>query len=234
MHVMEALRQLRDADQEWTAKGQEFTALRERLIDQSALEDRRQAQTDREALLSETRSRLNSQELELRSLEAHHKEVDRQLYADGSLSPRELDHMRHEAESLVRRIGELEESVLELMASMEQLQAAAEQGATELAAFEASYQAEHASNMARYRVLRDELRALRDRREALRGSIDANVLSLYDELWRSRQGSPLAMMVDGHCDTCRVVISREKARIVESYEPRVVTCDGCGRILILG
>jgi hypothetical protein len=234
MHVMEALKQLRDADQEWATKGQEYALLRDRLTDQSELTARRLALAERQAQLAETRGQLTAAELELRGLEARLKEENRELYADGNLSPRELDHLRRDAELTAQHIGTLEERVLGLMAQLEQLDSEATRQASELAAFEEASAAQNAEGMARYRVLRVELQALKERREGLRGAIAPQVLHLYEDLWRSKQGAPLAVMVDGRCETCRVNIPKEKARIVESYEPRVVTCDGCGRILILG
>lgn len=233
MHVMEALKQLRDADQEWAAKGQEYALLRERLTDQSELAARRQALAAQQAQLAETRRQLTVAELDLRGLEARLKDENRALYADGNLSPRELDHLRRDAELTAQHIGTLEESVLGLLAQVERLDAEVTHGAAELATYEDACATQNVEGMARYRVLRVDLQALKERREALRGAIAPQVLHLYDDLWRSKQGAPLATISDGHCEVCRVNIPREKARIVESYEPRVVTCDGCGRILIL-
>jgi len=234
MHVMEALKKLRDVDQEWATKGQEYTLLRERLTDQSELTARRQALADRQAQLAQIRGHLTAAELELRSLEARLKKENRELYADGTLSPRELDHLRRDAELTARNIGTLEERVLDLLAQAEQLDDEVARGVAELASYEEACATQNAEGMARYRILRADLQSLKERREALRGAIASQALHLYDDLWRSKQGAPLAVMADGRCEVCRVNIPREKARIVESYEPRVVTCDGCGRILILG
>ncbi|MEN6478483.1 MAG: hypothetical protein ABFD20_02450 [Anaerolineales bacterium] len=233
MHVIEALRRLCDADQQWVAIGQEFAALRERLADQSALGARQQAQEQRVQQLGQTRSQLTTAELELRGLQARAQEANRQLYADGNLSPRELDHLRRDAEYLARQIDNIEERVLELMDQQEEFTAQVERGASELATFEAAWAEQTAADRARYRELRTQLQALKERRESLRNAIDAQTLRLYDDLWRSKQGFPLATLSDGRCQACRVLVPREKARIVESFEPRVVTCDGCGRILII-
>ena len=233
MHVMEALRQLRDADQEWVIKGQEYSALRERLSDQSALTTRQEALAQREKELDQTRRQLNTTELELRGTQDRAQEVNRQLYADGNLSPRELDHLRRDAEYLKRQIGGIEERAIELMTQQEELSAAVAEGADTLAAFKVTWAAERATDMARFRELRTTLQALKERRETLREAIAPQTLALYDDLWRNKQGAPLTTMIAGHCQTCHVAISRDKARTVESYESRVVTCDGCGRILII-
>lgn len=233
MHVIEALRRLCETDQEWVAIGQEFAALRERLADQSALISRQQVQEQRVEQLGQTHSQLTAAELDLRSLQARAQEANRQLYADGNLSPRELDHLRRDAEYLARQIHNLEERVLELMDQQEEFTAQVERGATELSTFEDAWAEQTAIDRARYRELRAKLQELKERREALRGAIDAQTLRLYEDLWRSKQGSPLATLSDGRCQACRVLVPREKARIVESFEPRVVTCDGCGRILII-
>ncbi|NLX37670.1 MAG: hypothetical protein GXY68_13385 [Chloroflexi bacterium] len=232
MHVLEALRQLRDVDQEWSISGQEYVVLRERLADQSTLQAAQEAQQQRQAALTQTRQKLVSAELELRTTEERLQEANRQLYADGNLSPRELDHLRRDADYLTRRVGELEELVLGLMSGQEEQIAAVERGAAELAALESQASRDNATDLARYRELRAALQALKDRREALRGTLSPQALRLYDDLWRSKQGAPLANLQDGRCQVCRVQVPREKARSVESYEARLVTCDGCGRILI--
>jgi hypothetical protein len=234
MHILEALRQLRDVDQEWSVSGQEYVALRQRLADQSTLQAARQAQAQREADLAHTRGRLTAAELELHSTETRLQEANRQLYADGNLSPRELDHLRRDAEHQARRVDELEERVLDLIANQEHQTAEVERGAAALLALEAETAAESAADMARYRDLRAALQELKDRREALRGALASQALHLYDDLWRSKQGTPLANLQDGRCQVCRVQVPREKARSVESFEARLVTCDGCGRILIPG
>ena len=86
MHVLEALRQLRDVDQEWSISGQEYVVLRERLADQSTLQAAQEAQQQRQAALTQTRQKLVSAELELRTTEERLQEANRQLYADGKKS----------------------------------------------------------------------------------------------------------------------------------------------------
>ena len=231
MHVIEALRRLQAADHEWQEKGTEFKALRKALTDQTPLESERTAQTAREKALAETHGELTRHEMELRSLQAHLKQVNDQLYADSGASAREVNNLRKDADQDKRQIAKAQDVVFELMTRQEEQAAAAEEGKTALAAFEQDWQSNGARGVQRYKMLRTELQELKALRESLHQQIGTANLALYHELWRNKQGSPLAEMVDGRCSACRVGVPSQKQRDLEGGSDAPVACDGCGRIL---
>lgn len=231
MHLVQALIQLDAADREWDDKGREYQAVRQRLADQAALTERRQAQQAREAALHQQRGALRDTDLALAALQDKARQTEDALYSGRVLSPRELDNLRREVELLKRRIAETEERLLGLMQRVEDLQAEVTSGAEDLAAFEARWASEHESDLALYQQLRGRLQALQEQREALRAQIDARTLALYDSLRRSKGGLPLAAMSGGVCQACRVTVPSAKAQLVERAEESVVLCSGCGRIL---
>lgn len=231
MHLVQALIQLEAVDREWDEKGRHYQVVRQRLADQTALAERRQAQQASEAELHQQRGALRDAELTLAALQEKARQTEDALYSGRVLSPRELDNLRREAELLKRRIGETEERLLGLMQWVDDLQAAVTSGAEALTTFEARWASEHESDLALYQELHSRLQALQEQRESLREQIDPRTLALYDSLRRSKGGLPLAAMSGGICQVCRVAVPSAKAQLVERADESVVLCSGCGRIL---
>lgn len=231
MHLIQALIQLDAVDREWDDKGRLYQAVRQRLADQTALTERRQAQQSREAELHQQRGAMRDAELALAALQEKARQTEDALYSGRVLAPRELDNLRREAELLQRRLAETEERLLELMQAVDDLQAAVACGAEELATFEARWASEQESDLALYQELRSRLQALQERRAALREEIEPRTLALYDSLRRSKGGMALAAMSGGVCQVCRVAAPSAKAQLVERGDESVVLCNGCGRIL---
>ncbi len=231
MHLIEALCRLNAVDREWEEKGRLYTAVRQRLADQSPLQTRRLAQQELATALRHKRGALADGEMELATLQQKAGQLESELYGGGVLAPRELDGMRRELESSRRRISRLEDALLELMQQVDDLSAQATRGGEELSAFEERWAQENAADLSAYQELRARLQALKEEREALRSEPDARSLALYDELRRSKGGSPLAALRDGVCQVCRVTVPAYKAEMVERGQEFIALCEGCGRIL---
>ena len=231
MELIQALRRLADLDDEWEEKARRFQQVRSRLGDDAPLQQKRGEQRARQEELSSLRRRLNDLELEMASLQERVRQVDKDLYGGGVLAPRELENLRRDGESLKRRVSQLEDQALEIMARVEDLAPLAEAGAQELARFEQVWEQETAEAREEYAALRARLQELKAERDSVRGYVPQRELALYDELRRSKGGRPLAPMVDRVCQICRVAVPTHKATIAEGGAHTVATCEGCGRIL---
>lgn len=157
---------------------------------------------------------------------------DRGLLDSGSVSPKQLEELQHELDTLQRRQTSLEDSLLEVMERREQL--AAEQ-ADEAAKLDALQQ-----DLAKTAQLRDvalaeidDVRGQRSaRREELVSGLDAELADLY-ERQRGTTGVGAARLQGRRCGACRIELDRgEIARITATPEDEVVRCSECRAILL--
>ena len=157
---------------------------------------------------------------------------DRGLLDSGSVSPKQLEELQHELDTLQRRQTSLEDNLLEVMERREQL--AAEQ-ANETAKLDALQQ-----DLAKTGQLRDDALAEIDdargqrsaHRDELVAALDAELVDLY-ERQRAASGVGAARLQGRRCGGCRIELDRgEIARIAATPEDEVVRCSECRAILL--
>ena len=230
MALVGILVQLQRVDAEWDEKARRYQEVAQRLQDDSERTAIREAQAQRTKGRTEVSSQLRDGELELQSLQAKAAQIESDLYGGRIRSARELESLRQDGEYHRRRISELEDHVLALMARVEELEQEVSRGRQALGAFEAQWAQSSASLVEEYKGLRARLQELKDERERLRGNVGRVDLSLYDELLRTKGGKALSPLFLSVCQTCRVSLPSNKARMLQAGDT-VVTCEGCGRIL---
>ncbi|HNF06009.1 MAG TPA: C4-type zinc ribbon domain-containing protein [Mycobacterium sp.] len=157
---------------------------------------------------------------------------DRGLLDSGSVSPKQLEELQHELDTLQRRQTSLEDSLLEVMERREQL--AAEQ-ADEAAKLDALQQDLAKTAQLRHAALAeiDDVRGQRSaRREELVSGLDAELADLY-ERQRGTTGVGAARLQGRRCGACRIELDRgEIARIAATPDDEVVRCSECRAILL--
>ena len=230
MSLIQTLCRLQSVDQEWDEKGRQFQLVRQRLADQSELEERRQAQENHQKQLSRVRTALQDAELRMASLQQKIATVENELYSGRTTSPRELANLQQEREMHLRHLSETEDEVLMGLTQAEELEEAVAKGAQELDRFEKAWADEQEQLHAQYRELGARLQQLKSEREALRATVSRAELGLYDELRKSKGGQALSPMKASMCQTCRVTVPSIKAQLAQSGET-LVCCEGCSRIL---
>ena len=157
---------------------------------------------------------------------------DRTMLQAGSIDAKQLTDLQHELETLQRRQGSLEDSLLEVMERREEL--AGEQ-AGELRKIDELQStltdAQRASDEATAGI--DQLRHQNaSRRDELISHIDANLVALY-ERQRVRGGAGAGLLQGRRCGACRIEIDQgELARISAAAEDEVLRCPECGAILL--
>ncbi|MGI8692788.1 MAG: zinc ribbon domain-containing protein [Geodermatophilaceae bacterium] len=161
-------------------------------------------------------------------------ERDQQRLESGSVgSPKELERLQHEVQSLARRQGDLEDQVLELMERREALDAA-------LAAVNESVQ--------RVTADRDDATARRDsafaeidaelsdreaERDGLTAALPADLLALYERLRAGSGGTGAAALRQRRCEGCRMELASTDLNRARNAPPdEVLRCEECGRILV--
>ena len=157
---------------------------------------------------------------------------DRALLDSGSVNPKPLEELSHELDTLERRQGSLEDSLLDVMERREQL---ATEQATEQAGIEdlrgQLVVAEQARDQALDEI--DRIRAARvTRRAAVLSELDAALVALYDRQVVA-SGIGAGRLVGGRCGACRIELDRgELARITAAPDDEVLRCSECGAILL--
>lgn len=157
------------------------------------------------------------------------REVQR-LYA-GGLSARDATFLRDEVEMLRRRISEREDEILVLMEEREQLD-------TEIASLEAEREAVAAEKgrieavvADAWKVIDADVARLEERKAAVIPLIDAELLSLYEDIRPSHEGVAVARLGEGVCGGCHLALSAaEQVQAAKRFPAR---CIHCNRIIVL-
>lgn len=157
---------------------------------------------------------------------------DRTLLQGGTVNAKQLSELQHELETLERRQGSLEDSLLEVMERREELQ---RQQSEHLARIDALQNELSAAQLARDAAL-VEIENVRQvsagRRSELASLLNADLVALYEK--QRAGGGPGAGLLQGkRCGACRIEIDRgEMARIAAADDDEVLRCPECGAILL--
>lgn len=148
-------------------------------------------------------------------------------------SPRELENLQHEIETLAKRRSELEDQVLVFMEQREEIQtrlaaALAEQAA--LADAQAGAQARLDDAIGTLDAQATSIRAGRGEHAA---ALPADLLALYEKVRASAGGIGAAALHRGQCQGCHLALSGGDLAVVKAAAPDdVVRCEECRRILV--
>jgi predicted nucleic acid-binding Zn-ribbon protein len=170
---------------------------------------------------------------EVAAIEAKTEHENATLYSGTVTSPRALQDLQAEIESLHRRQSTLEDEIIELMEQIEPLDADLERLAADVAAQEAAAEAarvEITTGEAEIDVVLDQAQAERD---ALAATVEPGLLAEYEQLRSSFGGVGVARLEGGRCGGCQLTLSAvERDRIKNLPPDSLVHCEECGRLLV--
>jgi len=159
---------------------------------------------------------------------------DQQRLDTGQVSsPRELENLQSEIESLRRRQGDLEDVELEIMEKREVVQrrlaelvAERERVALDLAETEQRRDSTFAEIDA-------EAEKTTQQRAELAAGIEAELLALYEKLRASSSGVGAAALHRGRCEGCHLQLNTtDLNRLRDAPADDVLRCEECRRILV--
>jgi predicted nucleic acid-binding Zn-ribbon protein len=142
----------------------------------------------------------------------------------------EYQALLKEIAKVEQEIDEVETHELELMERLDQLQPALRQEQAELKELTAKTEAEKAELQKRAAVIVQELAQLQAERQKLVQEIDADALSRYDRLMRSKSDFAVVPIRNGNCGGCHLHIPPQLVHNAKRGD-ELVGCDYCGRIL---
>lgn len=157
---------------------------------------------------------------------------DRGLLDGGTVDVKHVAELQHELETLERRQGSLEDSLLELMEHREKLQEDQAAHLSRIADLDTELAAARAERDAAMVVIDEARHQAASRRDELIASLPPELVALY-ERQRAGGGIGAGRLQGRRCGACRIEIDRgELARITAAPEDEVLRCPECSAILV--
>jgi uncharacterized protein len=148
-------------------------------------------------------------------------------------SPKELQGLQHEIETLERRISDLEDAELEVMERLEAAQTQLDQLQSSVAEHDEALVALEQRRDAALESIDAEVREARAERDRIAGDMPADLMKLYEKLRVSHGGVGAAALVRRRCQGCQLELNAADLRqIAAAPEDEVVRCEECQRILV--
>lgn len=161
-------------------------------------------------------------------------ERDAKRMAAGQVSsPKELEGLQSEIDSLRRRQDELEDIVLNVMERREGAETRLGAARKELAEAETEREAAAERRSAALLDIRADEEAEKDRRARVSAEVPEDLLALYTKLREQHTGVGAAALRYGRCEGCKMALSTaELGEIRQAAGDEVIRCEDCRRILV--
>jgi uncharacterized protein len=148
-------------------------------------------------------------------------------------SPRELENLQSEIESLLRRQSDLEDVELDVMERLEAAQARLKEAGAERATVGAEAESVRARRDAALAELAGLSGKAGDQRAAVAAQEPADLLELYERLRVQHGGVGAAMLRRGQCQGCHLTLNTADLNVIRATAPDdVARCEECRRILV--
>jgi uncharacterized protein len=159
---------------------------------------------------------------------------DQQRLDTGNVgSPRELENLASEVQSLHRRQSDLEDAELEVMERREVVQMQLGKLREEQTELRISIGDAETRRDTQYAEIDAEVQTLTHNRTETRESLPADLLALYDKLRASSAGIGAAALHRGRCEGCHLQLNTtDLNRLRDAPDDEVLRCEECRRILI--
>ncbi|MER5864316.1 C4-type zinc ribbon domain-containing protein [Kitasatospora sp. NPDC002040] len=186
-----------------------------------------------QAQLGDTERELTKAEGDVEQVRARTARNQQRLDSGAVGSPRDLENLQHENDSLAKRQSDLEDVVLEVMERLESAQTRVVELTARLDhSTVVLKEAEERRDAAFADIDADAEKVKRDR-EAVAVVLPADLIKLYTRLREQQGGVGAARLFQRRCEGCRVEFANADLNAIKA-EPKdaVVRCDNCGRILV--
>jgi predicted nucleic acid-binding Zn-ribbon protein len=182
-----------------------------------------------DARLRETGLQLDKTNGELELATEKTAQEENRLFA-GGLSARDADYLRREVEMLRDRVSKMEDSVLELMEAREEAEQEAQRLSDEVAAAGQEKSRLEELIAAAWSEIDASIAIEEERKARLVPHVDPDLLALYEELRRSRDGAVVGELRDGVCTACNLKLSAAEENEARREDP--ARCIHCRAILV--
>ncbi len=129
-----------------------------------------------------------------------------------------------------REVKTLEDTILERMLEADEIASAVKRAETDLAAEQKAVDADRRAMAAEVAECKASLDRITSERSDLVASIDKQVLTMFEQIARKRNGVGVAEARDGICTICHVRLRPQVFNSVRRNDA-MIQCDSCNRIL---
>lgn len=148
-------------------------------------------------------------------------------------SPKELQNLQHEIETLERRISDLEDAELDVMERLETAQAQLDQLQASIGEYDEGLRELEKRRDAATAEIDAEVREAESERGQIVAGLPDDLLKLYERLRGSHGGVGAAALVQRRCQGCQLELNAADLReIAAAPEDEVLRCEECQRILV--
>jgi predicted nucleic acid-binding Zn-ribbon protein len=148
-------------------------------------------------------------------------------------SPRELENLQSEIESLLRRQSDLEDVELDVMERLDSAQARLKEAGAERVSVTADMQAVTERRDAAVAEIGGLAAEASQQRAAVAAEEPAELLDLYERLRTQHGGVGAAALRRGQCQGCHLTLNAGDLGVIRAAAPDdVVRCEECRRILV--
>lgn len=213
-----ARRRSRLKDIDALLSGDETVAAASRLLDAA------------QAALKPVQTRARDLDLEIRSVAEKAKTADADLYGGRIRSPKALQELQEEIDSLKRRQNQLEDELLETMMQVEENEAQVAGATHVLADARAAAASQHSTLVEERARLEGALVEAERERQAMAANVEPASLAAYEKLLPRFRGQVVAILQPDGCSICGVEQTSMNAQVVRLGRT-LAYCESCGRIL---
>ena len=161
------------------------------------------------------------------------KQKDETRLASGSGSAKDLENLQHEVATLERRINELEEVELEVMERFEVVAQGISALAESIDRLEGEKKSLEAVADEKLSQVAGDVEKLNSDRKDLAGTIDGELLKLYEKIRGDQGGVGAAEIIRRRCTGCQLdLTAADAARFAATAADEVIRCEECRRILV--
>ena len=169
-------------------------------------------------------------ELETQGVSDKITRSEQRLYSGAVKNPKELADLQSEVAALRRRRQKLEDDLLTAMIELEEAESTHEEARQHLDQTQAGWSVEQADLLAEREALQQALAEIEEARAKLLPKIDADALTLYQNLRRRKGGLAVVQVRDGACGGCGIGVSPSLEWQLRRDGRSI--CGNCGRIIV--
>ena len=230
MTVLKQLYELQEIDLEILSVEHSLPAIQKRLSESPAITKLEARLGLMENALKEASGQRRNLEREAQELREKLSSIESKLFSGGVTRERELEALQQEQNFIKRQLSEYEDKLLEVMMAVDNGTATRDKLASELVKLKSERELETASLHAEQTELHRKIKELSKDRTEVAANITQTNLAQYDSIRKKRGGQPVAKVVGGICQGCRVRLPSGEAQRAKSSGD-LVRCSSCRRIL---
>jgi uncharacterized protein len=172
-------------------------------------------------------------EADVEQVRSRRERDEKRLQAGQVGSPRDLENLQREIESLIRRQSDLEDAELEVMERVEEAGKRQQEQSARQAELASRLSTAEAARDASYAQIDADVASTRTERSLTAEGIGADLLSLYEKRRAQFGGVGAAALRNRRCEGCRMEINAsDLQKFAAAPAELVLRCEECGRILV--